>query len=134
MTATLSSPSRVRRPVQAALALLIGLTMGGMASATDLKPPAGKLKSLRDRDVTIVIIDDNDRRSSSRSDGPSRSEQAPVRAPSGTLSRDDDEVTIRVRRDREAKSGTIVRSGPKIIIVDQNSRGCGGSGVCVIRP
>ena len=134
MTATLSSPSSVRRSARAALALLIGLAVSSTAVASELLPPASKSKLLRDRDVTIIIIDENDRRSSSRSGGSSRSEQAPVRAPSGTLSRDEDEFKIRIRRDRSTNAGTTVRSGPKIIIVDKNSSGCGGSGVCVIRP
>jgi hypothetical protein len=134
MTATLSSPSSVRKPARAALALLIGLAVSGTAMATELLPPAGKSKLLRDRDVTIIIIDENDRRSSSRIEKPRGSKQAPLQPPSSRIIRDDDELTIRVRRDRSASSGTIVRSGPKIIIVDKNSSGCDGGGVCVIRP
>ena len=134
MTATLSSPSSVRRPARAALVLLIGLAVSGTASATELLPPASKSKLLRDRDVTIIIIDENDRRSSSRVEKPAATQPGLPRSPASRLSRDEDELKIRIRRDRSANSGTIVRSGPKIIIVDQNSNGCGGSGVCVIRP
>lgn len=134
MTATLSSSSGVRRPARAALALLIGLTMSGTALATELKPPASKSKLLRDRDVTIIIIDENDRRSSSTAGAPAATQPALPRPPASRIIRDDDELTIRVRRDRATNSGTVVRSGPKVIIVDQNSNGCGNGSVCVIRP
>ena len=134
MTVTLSSTSKVRRPVRAALSLLTGLAVSGTALATDLKPPASKSKLLRDSDVTIIIIDENDRRSSSRVDAPVATQPDLPRPPASRIIRDDDELTIRVRRDRSANSGVIVRSGPKIIIVDKNSSGCDGGSVCVIRP
>ena len=135
MTVTLSTTTKVRRPVQAALALLIGLAVGGTALATELLPPASKSKLLRDPDVTIIIIDENDRRrSSSRVDAPAGTQPALPRPPASRISRDEDEFNIRIRRDRSTSSGTTDRTGPKIIIVDQNSNGCDGGGVCVIRP
>lgn len=138
MTAMHFSPSSAGRPVRAALALLIGLTIcgaaAGTAGATELKPPASKSKLLRDNDITIVIIDENDRRARSRSDAPARSSRSELQPPSSRVSRDEDEFRIRVKRDRSGNSGTDARSGPKVIIVDQNSRGCDGGGVCVIRP
>ncbi|GAB5462508.1 MAG: hypothetical protein HoeaKO_44150 [Hoeflea alexandrii] len=146
MTATLFSHAPGRRTALAALALLagFGMAIGSSALASDLKPPSGKSRLLNDSDITIVIIDDNDRRSSSRSGGSSRSEPAPVRAPSGKVSREEDDVTIRFRRDRSTATGTgstvtttgtsTGNPGPKIIIVDRNSNGCDGGGVCVIRP
>lgn len=134
MTVTLSSTTKVRRPVQAALALLIGLAVGGTALATELLPPASKSKLLRDPDVTIIIIDENDLRSSSRVDAPAGTQPALPRPPASRVSRDEDEFNIRIRRDRSTNSGTTDRTGPKIIIVDQNSNGCGGNSVCVIRP
>ena len=134
MTATLSSPLSIRRPARAALALLIGLAVSGTAVATELLPPASKSKLLRDRDVTIIIIDENDRRSSSRVEKPAATQPDLPRPPASRVSRDEDELRIRIRRDRSTNADTTVRSGPKIIIVDKNSSGCGGSGVCVIRP
>lgn len=154
MTATLFPHPPGRRTALAALALLagFGMAIGNSALASDLKPPSGKSRLLNDSDITIVIIDDNDRRSSSRSGGSSRSEPAPVRAPSGKVSREEADVTIRFRRDRSTATGsgstvtttgtsTVTTTGtstgnpgPKIIIVDRNSNGCDGGGVCVIRP
>lgn len=134
MINTLSSTSKVRRPVQAALALLVGLTFAGTALATELKPPASKSKLLEDRDVTIIIIDENDRRPSSRVNAPAAKQPALPLPPASRASRDEDEFNIRILRDRSAGSRKIVRSGPKIIIVDKDSSGCDGGGVCVIRP
>ena len=138
MTATLFSRAQGRRTALAALALLAGLGIGSSALASELKPPSGKSRLLNDSDITIVIIDGNDRRASSRSGGSSRPEPAPVRPPSGKASREEDDVTIRFRRDRSATTGSgnagTRNPGPKVIIVDRNSNGCDGGGVCVIRP
>jgi hypothetical protein len=144
MTATLFSQAPGRRTGLAALALLAGIGIGSSALASELKPPSGKSRLLNDSDITIVIIDENDRRPSSRSGGSSRSEPAPVRAPSGKASREEDDVTIRFRRDRSTATGTgstvtttgtsTGNPGPKVIIVDRNSTGCDGGEVCVIRP
>ncbi|MBV6651939.1 MAG: hypothetical protein KI789_19615, partial [Hoeflea sp.] len=64
MTATLFSHAPGRRTALAALALLagFGMAIGSSALASDLKPPSGKSRLLNDSDITIVIIDDNDRR------------------------------------------------------------------------
>lgn len=123
-----------RRRVQAAIILAASLGLATTALATELKAPSGKSKLLRDKDVTVIIIDTNDDRSSSRIGTPSRSASSPLKQPSTKIRRDDDQVEIRIKRD-DNRAGTIVRSGPKVIIVDENTRGCGdGSGVCVIRP
>jgi len=123
-----------RRPVQAAVILAATLGLATTALATELKPPSGKSKLLRDKDVTVIIIDRNDNRSSSRIGTPSRSASSPLKQPSTKIRRESDQVEIRIKRD-DTRGGTIVRSGPKIIIVDENTRGCGdSSGVCVIRP
>lgn len=152
MTTTLFSHASGRRTALAAVALLAGIGIGSSALASELKPPSGKSRLLNDSDITIVIIDDNDRRPSSRSGGSGRSEPVPVRAPSGKVSREEDDVTIRFRRDSSTTTGsgstvtttgtsTVTTTGtstgnpgPKIIIVDRNSDGCDGGGVCVIRP
>lgn len=136
MTKINLSPASSRVPVRAALVLLIGLGFATSALASDLTPPSGKFKSLRDRsDVTVIIIDKNDRRSTSHIGAPSRSKSIPA-APSSRFVRDDDDVTIRVRRNHTSGSGhnTVNRSGPKVIIVDRNTGRCSGGGVCVIRP
>ena len=144
MTAKLFSRTVTRRPAQAILALLIGaLPIGSGASTTafaaELKAPAGKSRLLRDNDITIIIIDeDDDKRSTSRIGTPSTSKSSPVRQPSARINRDDNDLTIRFKRDRSARSGSgnapSIRSGPKVIIVDKNSFGCDGGSVCVIRP
>ena len=122
-----------RRPVQAAILFAATLGFATTALATELKPPSGKSKLLRDKDVTVIIIDKNDNKSSSRIGTPDRSKSS-LNQPSTKIRRDDDTVEIRIKRDN-TQGGTIVRSGPKVIIVDQNTRACGDdSGVCVIRP
>lgn len=133
MTAKLFSHTRHRRPVQVAIALLIGLGIGTTAFATELKAPAAKSKLLRDKDVTIIIIDKTDSRSKSKVPTSGTSKTSPLRQPATRINRDDDDVVIRIRRD-STKGGTIVRSGPKVIVIDENSGGCSGSSVCVIRP
>jgi hypothetical protein len=134
MTAKSFSRPEARKPVLAALALLIGFGISASALATELKPPAGKSKLLNDSDVTIIILDRNDSRSTSQIGVPGRSQSSSVGQPSSRIKRNDDDLTIRFKRNDSTRSGTIVRSGPKVIIVDRNSDGCGGSSVCVIRP
>ena len=75
MTATLFPHPPGRRTALAALALLagFGMAIGSSALASELKPPSGKSRLLNDSDITIVIIDGNDRRASSRSGAVSRS-------------------------------------------------------------
>lgn len=122
----------------AALALLIGLGAGTAAFADELKAPAGKSRLLRDNDVTVIIIDKHKKRSKHETTTPGKSKSPQLRQPSSRISRDDDELTIRFNRDRKTGSGSSSarseRSGPKIIIIDKNTNGCNGGGVCVIRP
>jgi len=133
MTVKLFSRALRHKPVQAAITLVVGLGLSTAALATELKPPSGKSKLLRDKDVTVIVIDKNDNKSSSRI-GTSSKSKSPLKQPSTNIGRDDDTVEIRIKRDN-TRGGTIVRSGPKVIIVDENTRGCGdSSGVCVIRP
>jgi hypothetical protein len=136
MTKLNLSPASGRIPVRTALVLFLGLGLATSALASELTPPSGKFKSLRDHgDVTVIIINKNDRRSTSRIGAPSRSQSIPA-APSSRFVRDDDDVTIRVRRNHTSGSGhgTVKQSGPKVIIVDRNTGRCSGGGVCVIRP
>jgi len=137
MTAKLFSHTRHRRPVQVAIALLVGLGLGigtgTTAFATELKAPSAKSKLLRDKDVTIIIIDKNDTRSKSEVPASGTSKKSPLRQPSTRINRDDDDVVIRIKRN-STKGGTIVRSGPKVIVIDENTGGCNGNSVCVIRP
>lgn len=133
MTAKLFSHTRHRRPVHAAIALFVGLGIGTTAFASELKAPAGKSRLLRDKDVTIIIIDKDDHRSESKVPASGTSITSPLRQPATRIKRDDDDVVIRIKRD-STNGGTIVRSGPKVIIVDENSSGCSGTSVCVIRP
>ena len=132
MTVTLFSPTRHRKPVQAAIALVLALGIGTTALATELQSPASKSKLLRDKDVTIIIIDKDDDRSTSQSDTPGQPLSSALRQPATKIKRDDD-VTIRIKRGN-SNGGTIVRSGSKVIIVDKNTNGCNGDGVCIIRP
>jgi len=122
-----------------ALALVLGasLAMGAQlatpAGANDLQMPSAKSKLLRDRDnVTVIIIDKDDRRRSS-STSPGRVDSgSDVKQPSSRIRRDNDTVYIK-RKSGGSHSGN--RSGPKVIIVDKNrGTSCSGSGVCVIRP
>ncbi|MDF1610054.1 hypothetical protein PZ897_17880 [Hoeflea sp. YIM 152468] len=142
MTERFFSRGGGRKPVHAALALILGLSLAAPAFASELPPPPSvKSKLLRDRgDVTIIIIDGDKRRSTSHIGAPSRKQSAsrkqaaPPPAPSTRIRRDDD-VTIRIKRDRHSGSGhKKARSGPKVIIVDGDSGRCKGGGVCVIRP
>lgn len=134
MTVKLFSRAGCRSPVHAAITLAATLGLATTTLATELKPPSGKSKLLRDKDVTIIIIDRNDGKSSSRIGTSSRSAASPLKQPSTKSRRDGDHVEIRIKRDSSG-GGTIVRSGPKVIIVDGNTSGCGdSSGVCVIRP
>jgi len=135
---------RRRHAVQAALAFLIGLGLSAPvfapAFATEPLAPAGKSRSIeqqkkwRKGDVTIIIIDEDDRSTSSVPSpklGAKTGKTVP--APSSRIDRDDDDTRIIIRQSR--KTGSKTRSGPKVIIVDKNgSNGCSGSGVCVIRP
>jgi len=132
MTAKLFSHTRQRKPVQAAIALVLALGIGSTALATELKSPASKSKLLRDKDVTIIIIDKDDDRSSSQGGAPGQPLSSAPRQPATKIKRDGD-VTIRIKRD-SSNGGTIVRSGSKVIIVDKNTSGCNGDGVCIIRP
>jgi replicative DNA helicase len=132
MTAKLFSHTRHRMPVQAAIALVVALGIGTTALATELKSPASKSKLLRDKDVTIIIIDKDDDRSSSQTGASDRSDSSSLRQPATKIKRDDD-VTIRIKRD-SSNGDTIVRSGSKVIIVGKNTNGCTGDGVCIIRP
>lgn len=133
MTDMLSQRGRFGRAGQMTLALVIGLGFASSALATEPKAPSSKSKLLRDRDVTIVIIDENDdKRSTSRIGAPSKPLSSPVRQPSGKIKRDDDVIKVYIKPN--TGSGTVKRTGPKIIIVDKNSNGCDGGGVCVIRP
>lgn len=123
-----------RRPVQTAILVAASLGLATTALATELKAPSGKSRLLRDKDVTVIIIDKDDHTSSSQIGKPGRSASSPLKKPSAKIRRDSDEVEIRIKRD-DTRGGSIVRSGPKVIIVDENTRGCGdNSGVCVIRP
>jgi hypothetical protein len=131
MTAKLFSHTRLRKPVQAAIALVLALGIGSAALATELKSPASKSKLLRDKDVTIIIDKDDDRSSSQGGASGQPLSSAP-RQPATKIKRDDD-VTIRIKRN-SSNGGTIVRSGSKVIIVDKNTSGCNGDGVCIIRP
>jgi len=132
MTAKLYSHTRHRMPVQAAIALVVALGIGTTALATELKSPASKSKLLRDKDVTIIIIDKDDDRSSSQTGASGRSDSSSLRQPATKIKRDDD-VAIRIKRD-SSNGDTIVRSGSKVIIVDKTTNGCAGDGVCIIRP
>ena len=127
MTASLFSR---RTSLQASITLLAGLSLATTALASDLKPPSGKSKLLRDKDVTVIIIDKDDDRSKPEPAKPGASASSSVRPPSGRIKRDDD-VEIRIKR---TDGDTIVRSGAKVIIVDKTTRGCKGDDVCIIRP
>lgn len=116
-------------------------------------------KKRRDKDVTIIIIDDKDR---NRKRFVPEDKRKPAAAT--TFKRRKDNFRIRIPH-QNAGHGTRPRpghlprnriehqsghagnsgfghgatghrgnSGPKVIIVDRNSSGCKGSGVCVIRP
>ncbi|SOE16819.1 hypothetical protein SAMN05877838_1701 [Hoeflea halophila] len=122
-----------RRPIQAAIIFAASVGLATTALAIELKPPSGTSKLLRDKDVTVIIIDRDDGRSSSRIRLPGQSASSPLKQPSTKIRRDGDHVEIRVKRDSSG-GGTFVRSGPKVIIVDSNTSSCGdSSGVCVIR-
>ena len=132
MTTRNFSRALTSTPARAAFALLIGLGICTTAFAGELKAPSGKSRLLRDNnDVTIVIIDKDDNSSSSQVRTPGKSQSSTLQQPSSRIKRDDDEVTIRFKRDRTT---TSARTGPKIIIIDRNSGSCDGGGVCVIRP
>ncbi|AKI03053.1 hypothetical protein IMCC20628_04380 [Hoeflea sp. IMCC20628] len=138
---------RRRHAARAALAFLIGLGLSAPvlapAFANEPMAPAGKSRSIhqqkkwRKGDVTIIIIDEDDR---SRSTVPKPKLGAKtgktVPAPSSRIDRDDDNTRIIIRQTRKTgKTGSKTSTGPKVIIVDKNTdNGCSGSGVCVIRP
>ncbi|WP_420407855.1 hypothetical protein [Hoeflea sp.] len=119
-------------------------------------------KKQRDNDITIIVIDedDRDRKRFVREEN----RKPPARR---SIERPDDEIVIKLpRHDRDhdgydgdrhrRTSGTSdsvdeerfwgkdsastgngrkdSHDGPKVIIVDRNSSACEGSGVCVIRP
>ncbi len=140
----IQTPCR-RHAVQVALAFLISLGLSAPvlapAFATELLAPSGKSKSIyqqkrwRKGDFTIIIIDEDDR-STSSVPNPKLGAKADktVPAPSSRIERDDDDTRIIIRQSH--KTGSKTRTGPKVIIVDKNNRnGCdGSSGVCVIRP
>ncbi|WP_417414939.1 hypothetical protein [Hoeflea sp.] len=135
MTAKPFSPASARRAVQAAtLALLIGFAVSGTSLAAEIKPPSSKTKRHNDRDVTIIVIDKDDHSSRSKAGKLDPSLPDPARAPASRTIRDDDELTIRIRRNRDTRTGSTRKPGPKIITIDKNSGACGGGGVCVIRP
>ncbi|MGJ8572968.1 MAG: hypothetical protein ACSHXI_19965 [Hoeflea sp.] len=133
MTTKLFSRAQCRRSAQAAIAVLVGIGIGTTAFATELKAPSVKSRLLRDKDVTIIIIDKNDKRPKSEVRTYGTSKSIPLPQPSTRINRNDDDVIIRIKRDR-TKGGTIVRSGPKVIIIDEDTSGCKGNRVCVIRP
>lgn len=141
MTATPFSPACARSAVRtASLALLLGFAVSGASVASDLKPPSGKIKRPGDGDVTIIVIDRDDRRARSRAGSkagtPKQALPGKLRSPSSRTIRDGDELTIRIRRERDTRTGSngsTRKPGPKIITIDRNSGACGG-GVCVIRP
>lgn len=120
-------------------------------------------KKRRDKDITIIVIDEDDR-------DRKRFVREENRVPPAqrTIGRPDDDIVIKLpRHDRDHNgydgdrhrrtSGTSdgvdeerfwgndsasandgkrrgKHDGPKVIIVDRNSSACEGSGVCVIRP
>ena len=131
MIATPVSHRTGRNCLIAALALLTGFGIAA-AHASEPMAPASKSRLLRDKDVTIIIIDDHDRRPASKT--PDRKSSTTVRQPANAIDREDDDVTIRLKH-KNSSSGSASRdSGPKVIIVDKHSNGCDGGGVCVIRP
>ena len=131
MTASLFSRTSRRTILQASIALVAGLGLATTGLANDLKPPSGKSKLLRDKDVTVIIIDkDDDRSKSKRRKSDASKSTSSLRPPSTRIKRDED-VEIRIKR---TDSGTIIRSGAKVIIVDKSTRGCKGDDVCIIRP
>lgn len=136
MTGMFFSRGPGRKAARAILALLLATGLSGAALAGEPKPPSvrSKLLSDRDRDVTIIIIDKDDDRPTSRIGAPSKPQSSQLRQPSGKIKRDDDDVTIRIQRDRKTHSGSSKKTGPKIIIIDGDSGRCKGGGVCVIRP
>jgi hypothetical protein len=99
----------------------------------------------RDRDVTIIIIDGDDRQQKRFVPESGRKPEAAT-----TLKRRDDDIRIRLPRKSHGaivtgggasvhgSSGIVssggISSGHKVIIVDGNSPACKGTGVCVIRP
>tara|TARA_R110002020_G_scaffold59673_16_gene162573 strand:+ start:2559 stop:3191 length:633 start_codon:yes stop_codon:yes gene_type:complete len=112
----------------------IGATFAAPAGATELQMPSAKSRLLRDRDdVTIIIIDKQDRRRS-RSTSPAKLDLDTVPTPpSSKIRRDEDEVRVYIKR-KTGGARKTKKPNPKVIIVDQNRGGCGNSGVCVIRP
>lgn len=121
------------------------------------------IKKRRDRDVTVIIIDDNDRNKKRIMDEASRSpdrggiikrrddgiriihrddrknrrsttDSNGTRDANGIIKRPDNEIRVRLPRGNGSGSDHSSNSGPKVIIIDRNSSACKGSGVCVIRP
>ena len=124
-----------RKMAQAILALMIATGLSGAALAAEPKPPSVKSKLLRDRGITIIILDEDDNRSTSRIGAPGKPQSSQLRQPSGKIERDDDDFTIRIKRDRRIhSSSSSKKSGPKVIVIDGKSDHCKGDGVCVIRP
>lgn len=155
-----STAIRRGRALRVAIAALTTVALTLPAFASD----GGSItKKRRDRDVTVIIIDDNDRNKKRIVDETSRSPDRSgiikrrdngiriihnddrnnrrsttdtngTRDANGLIKRPDNEIRVRLPRGSGGGSGHSGTAGPKIIVIDRNSSACKGSGVCVIRP
>lgn len=148
------------RALRAAIAALTTVALTLPAFASD---GGSIIKKRRDRDVTVIIIDDNDRHKKRIVDETSRlparsgiikrrddgiriihnvdrnnrrstTDTNGTRDANGIIKRPDNEIRVRLPRGSGSGSGHSGTAGPKIIVIDRNSSACKGSGVCVIRP
>jgi hypothetical protein len=156
----------MRRP---GMRLRAGLVTAGIAAAfmlPSLAPASADdgpvFKKRRDKDITIIVIDEDDRdqkrfvREENRKPPAQRSIERPdndlvIKLPRGHRDHDSHDGDRHRRTSGTSDSVNEERfwgkdsastdkrrsgkhSGPKVIIVDRNSSACEGSGVCVIRP
>ena len=127
-----TGPAKVRTAAAAVLAIMVAGVISAPSSANDVRGAASTFRTLEDQrrpDVTVVIIDKDDRNSRSGVSGSSSSTSAPA----SKVRRDNDRTKIYINGNSNNRQKT---AKPKVIIVDKNRNrnGCSGSGVCVIRP
>ena len=132
--------TQLARSAAAIVALVIASAAAAPALAFEPQQPSATsrpyakhkhYRKYRDRGVTVIIIDEDDR-STSTVRQPKLKAAESLPAPSGRIDREDDTRTKIIIKNRTATSPARTNPGPKVIIVDRNSGDC--DGVCVIRP
>lgn len=152
--------TRIRRVLRIAI---LALTTTALTLPALAENGSTITKKKRDKDITVIVIDDKDRHrkrvvddrpretdarglikrrkdkiriyyDDDRKDRRVLTEPDDGRDPDAIISRSDDGTYVRTHRRKRDDVRHKGKSGPKIIVIDRSSSACTGSGVCVIRP